>query len=128
MRGRHTLAATTGLLLLAPLLTACGGSAEPQPMPKPTASSSPSASASASPPAMPAAAKEKTRAGAVAVARHFLATMDYAGGTGDTAAFEDAYTSECTRCRGIAEGIKKTYEAGGSIEGGGWDPAPDEVL
>jgi Family of unknown function (DUF6318) len=118
MRGRHTLAATIGVLCL--LLAACGGSAEPQPLPRPTASLSPSPSAT--PPAMPAAATAKTRAGAIAAAKHFLEAMEYAGDTGQTRLFEDAYTSECTKCQGISEGIAGTYSKGGSIVGGAWIP------
>ncbi|MEO7943549.1 MAG: DUF6318 family protein, partial [Marmoricola sp.] len=121
----HTVGPTLAAALTAAvLLSGCGGSPEPSPLPDPTKSASPSASASAAPtaPVMPEAAKAKTRVGAEALVRHFLSTLGYAGGSGDTATLRDTYTSECTRCEAIADGIDKTYAAGGSIVGGAWRP------
>lgn len=122
MRGRHTLAAICGVLalLLALLVSGCGGSPEPKPPPKAEPSTSPSPSVT--PPVMPAAAKEKTKAGAIAATRQFLAALKFAGATGNTSPFEQMYNSGCTRCAAITQGINETYDAGGSIEGGGWIP------
>ena len=111
-----------GLAAAGLLLSGCGGdSPEPKPLPK-DSKSSPSASPSATPPVMPAAAKKKTKAGAEALVRHFLSTMRYAGGSGDTNAFAATYTQTCTRCAAITAGIEKTYRDGGSIKGGAWVP------
>jgi hypothetical protein len=123
MRGRHRLAVVSGVLglLLAPALSGCGGSAEPQPLPRPTASLSPSsASPSPSPPVLPTAAKKKTEAGARATVQHFLDALNFSGAAGDTKALRAAYTKTCTRCEGIADGIDKTYAAGGYYKGGDW--------
>jgi hypothetical protein len=71
---------------------------------------------------MPAAAKSKTRAGAIAFARQYIAALNYAGATGDTTPLRDLYIPLCTRCEAIADGIDATYAAGGRIEGGQWRP------
>jgi hypothetical protein len=104
------------------LLSGCGGSPEPSPLPKPTESVSPSASAGASPlaPALPEAARAKTKAGAVAVVRYFLAALNYSGQVGDTSVLRTAYVDLCTKCEGMADGIDKTYAAGGYYRGGDW--------
>ena len=124
MRGRHRLAVVSGVLglLLAPVLSGCGGSAEPQPLPRPTASLSPS-SASPTPPVLPAAAEEKTKAGAIAFAGNFIEMLNFAGATGDTQQLRTLYLPLCTRCEAIADGIDQTYSAGGNISGGSWHPA-----
>jgi hypothetical protein len=111
-----------GLIAAGLLLGGCGGSPEPKPLPAPTKSPSPSASATATPPVMPVAAKAKTKAGAETTVRFFLSSMEYSGDTGNTAQFEDTYTRDCTRCQAISDGIKKTYDDGGSIVGGAWHP------
>lgn len=110
----------SGLVAAALVVSGCGGTPEPQPLPKPTASTSPSASAAPSAPVMPEAAKVKTKAGAEAVVRFFLASMERAGDTGETMSFESSYTAECTRCAAITNGIRQTYDAGGTIMGGAW--------
>ena len=110
-------------LLAALLLNSCGGSPEPAPLPKPSASSSsPAASASLTPPVMPEAARAKTKAGAEGLVRYFLVALNYSGRAGNTAALRHAYVSSCTRCEGIAEGIDRTYVAGGYYRGGDWLP------
>jgi hypothetical protein len=69
---------------------------------------------------MPAAARKKTKAGAIAFVRTFMDALNFAGATGDTKPLRDAYIRLCTRCEAIADGIDKTYGAGGKIEGGEW--------
>ncbi|MCW2847530.1 MAG: hypothetical protein JWR90_1504 [Marmoricola sp.] len=109
-----------GLVAAGLVLTGCGGSPEPSPAPKPSTSPSPSAPATPTPPAMPAAAKTKTRAGALSAVRYFLEALNYSGRVGDTTTLRNAYVPLCTKCEGIADGIDKTYEAGGSYRGGDW--------
>ena len=114
MRGRHTLAAVCGVLCL--LVSACGGNAKPQPLPRPTASLSPSASPT--PPVMPAAAKEKTKAGAIAFARHFVDVINYAGATGDTSRFEALARADVHEMpSALLTDIDEIYAAGGSMTG-----------
>lgn len=117
MRRPPVLAALAALALV---LAGCGGDPKPTPVARPTASPSASASASASPPALPASSRVKSGEGAEAAVQYFLDSMAYAGATGDTNAFEDAYLRSCTKCQAITDGIRTTYEAGGSLEGGAW--------
>lgn len=121
MRPLRALATTTaagGCLLVA----ACGGNPTPAPAPKPSPSASASASATPTPPALPAAAKEKTKAGAIATARHFLSAVNFAGQSGDTEPLRASYISYCTRCAALADSIDETYRKGGSYVGGLWTP------
>ena len=123
MRGRHRLAVMSGVLglLLAPVLSGCDGSAEPQPLPRPTASLSPSsASPSPTPPVLLAAAKEKTKAGADAFVRHWVLALNYAGLSGDTTVLRELALPGCVKCGALADGIDKIYKDGGHLEGGGW--------
>lgn len=107
-----------GLVAAGLVLSGCGGSPEPSPAPKPTTSTSPSPSATPSPPALPEAAKAK--AGAEAMVRHFLTALNYSGRTGNTEPLRNSYVALCTKCEGIADGIDKTYRAGGYYRGGDW--------
>jgi hypothetical protein len=104
------------------LASGCGGSPEPGQLPAPERSSTPSASAKPAPPVMPKAAKAKTRAGAIAFARLFMATLNYAGGNGETQPLRRLFIGECTRCEAIADGIEQTYRQGGYFLGGEWSP------
>src|ERR1700712_3545826 len=118
MRRQPRLLAVAALALL--LVAGCGGDPKPKSLPSPTPSPSPSASASASPPALPAQAK--TRAGAIAFARTFIETVNYAGMAGDTGPLRALYIPFCTRCEALADGIDHTYAGGGSFKGGAWTP------
>jgi hypothetical protein len=116
MRGRHTLAALCGVLCL--LVSACGGSAKSQPLPRPTASLSPSASPT--PPVMPAAAKEKTKAGAIAFARHYVDLINHAQATGDVSPLAAAERPDCTSCQRSRSAVTQLYESGATVDGGDW--------
>lgn len=121
MRALTTALTALGVLLLA----GCGGNPEASPPPTPSATASPSPSASATatePPEMPPAVRLKNEKGAKATVRWFLQSMDYAGETGDAAAFRATFARTCTKCRAIADGIESTYADGGSITGGAWRP------
>src|ERR1700712_2421290 len=109
MRRQPRLVVVAALALL--VVAGCGGDPKPKSLPSPTPSPSPSASASATPPALPPAAK--TKAGAIAFARTFIESVNYAGVAGDTAPLRAMYIPFCTRCEALADGIDQTYAAGG---------------
>ena len=115
MRLAASLAAAS---LLGSALSGCGGNPEPSPMPAPSSSTTPSASATPTPPVMPAAARKKTKQGAIAYAKSFIQTLNYAGKSGDTAPLREMYIPLCTRCEAIADGIDKTYRKGGIFGAG----------
>ncbi len=86
-----------GLVAGVLLLGGCGEeSPKPKPLPKP--SESPSASASPTPPAMPAAAKNQSKAGAIAFARHYVDVINYAQSTGDLEALQAVEDKACKSC------------------------------
>ena len=114
MRGRHTLAVVIGALCL--LLAGCGGSAEPQPLPRPTASLSPSPSAT--PPVMPASAKNQSKAGAIAFARHYVELINFAQATGHLDELRAVEDSACQSCEKAEAYVADLYQSGGSIRGG----------
>ena len=118
MRRLRTALATTAA---ACLLTACGGGGNPTPAPLPkTSTPSPTAPASPTPPVMPAAAREKTKAGAVAFMRHYVAVLNYASVSGDLATLRQLSLNSCVKCAALTDGIEKVYAAGGNIQGIGW--------
>lgn len=119
------LTSTAAAAVCAVLLAGCGGNPEAGPAPTPSPSTS-EASVTASPtpelPAPPKVVETRTREGASAAAKHFLAALDYSSSSGETEALRATFTRRCTRCEAIADGIDQTYSAGGSIEGGAWIP------
>lgn len=120
MRTTRLLAALATAALVA-LVAGCGGeSPKPTSLPSTSASPSPSASPSATPPVLPAAAKSKTKAGAIAFARHFIELVNYASAAGQTKELRANFNSLCTKCTAFADTIDQTYSDGGRIEGGAW--------
>lgn len=124
-------------VLLAGLLTGCGGSPEPQPLPKPASSTSPSASASTSAvpnaPVMPAAAKAKTDQSVEVFARHYVDIINFATATGNRSDLDALAEETCASCRRISSRLEQIYTAGGSITSEGWrvtaaDVVPDQPL
>jgi hypothetical protein len=114
MRGRHTLAAASGVLCL--LLAGCGGSPEPKSLPKPSPSTS--APASPTPPVMPDAAKEKSRAGAITFARHYVKLINFAQSTGRLDELKAVENTGCKSCAQADGYLADLYDSGGSIRGG----------
>ncbi len=98
-RGR-TLAAVLGALACLVVLGGCGGNPEPTPLADPTPSTSATTTPSPSPPAIPAAARKKTKAGAIAFARHFIEALNYAGKIGDTKPLRAVVLAAAARVRG----------------------------
>ncbi|WP_157682800.1 DUF6318 family protein [Nocardioides scoriae] len=105
------------------VLAGCGGSppeAAPAPTPSPpteTATPEPAA------PTPPAGLSTKSESGAKATVAYFLASMAFAGDSGDVSNFRQTFTDECTKCEAIARGIERTYKSGGYIRGGAWKPS-----
>jgi hypothetical protein len=110
-----------GLVAGVLLLGGCGENPEPKQLPKPSKSSSPSASASPTPPAMPAAAKEKTKAGAIAFARHYIDLINFAQSTGDLRALQAVEGRTCKSCAQAESYLERLYGSGGTIRGGDFE-------
>lgn len=119
MRRQPRLASGAVVVALALLLVAgCGGDPKPKSLPSPTPSPSPSASASATPPALPAAARADSKEGAIALARHYVALVNYAQGSGDSNALKAVEGPHCGSCIAGRKAIADVYGAGGRIVGG----------
>jgi hypothetical protein len=102
------------------LLSGCGSdSPEPKPLPK-DSKSSPSASSSPTPPVMPAAAKKKTKAGAIAFARHYVGLINHAQTSGDTGPLAGVESPDCRTCVHNRKAIEDLYASGATVEGGDW--------
>ena len=115
-------------LALVVVLASCSSGPEPAPMPSaaPEASESatpsptPTAKASPTPPVLPPAATGTSPASAKAFVRHWVATLNYSGRTGDTTELADISAMDCKSCVGVVEYIKQVYRASGRISGRGW--------
>lgn len=114
MRLRRLLVLLAATLLV---LSGCGGSPEPKPMPKP---SSTAASPSPTPPAMPSAAKQKTKRGAIALGRYYVALVNHAQATGDVKPLASIEAQRAPSCARSRLAVKRIYAAGGEIRGGAW--------
>ena len=115
----HEPARLIAVAVLATLLTACGGNPKPESLPTPSPSSSPSPSKSMSPaPTLPEVAKQPTKAGAIAVARHYVALVNYAQSTGNVEALLAVEGNDCRSCKSGRKAISDVYSAGGTIDGG----------
>ena len=84
--------------------------------PPTTAPTTPAPSPTPTPPPLPAAARADTPTGAESFARHWLATLDYATASGDTAPLRSL--GRCASCVALADAIDALYSSGGRAEGG----------
>ena len=112
--------------VLATLAVLSGCDSNPSPAPLPSESPSPSSSSpspTATPPTLPAAAKGTSEASAKAFVRHWVATLNYAGETGDTTTLRLASDKDCTSCQGVISKIDDVYSADGYFKGDGWSIA-----
>ena len=81
--------------------------------------------ASATPPVLPAAAKKKTKAGAIAFVRHYVAVLNYATFSGQTkvARAMDGGRS-AVRASACSRRLTLCTRKVGRVEGGAWKPTP----
>jgi hypothetical protein len=110
-----------GVVVSTLLLAGCSGDeptagppkpAEPPTSPVTTTSPTPA------PPVLPAAARENSKAGAVAFARHFVEVVNFSTVFGNTDRLNRTSLRSCVSCRNIAEAIADVYGAGGHVKGG----------
>lgn len=108
--------------IIAVLVAGCGSADEPAPEPE-HATSSPSDS----PPPMPRAAKDDTDSGAIAFTKHYVAVLNYAAVTGDTAELKRLSSPQCEGCQTYIKLFEKTYEANGYFRHSGWEVHPTDT-
>ena len=101
--------------IIAVLVAGCGSADEPAPEPE-HATSSPSDS----PPPMPRAAKDDTDSGAIAFTKHYVAVLNYAAVTGDTAELKRLSSPQCEGCQEYIDLYEKVYSNGGYYKDGEW--------
>lgn len=107
----------------------CGAAVQPSPMPEVARSSEPAVTSPApTPPAMPAAAEGTSPAAAKAFVRHWVATINHAALTGDTAQLRGMGSPNCESCEAIAVNIDSIYGSGGRIEEENWTVQSLRVL
>ena len=110
----------TGLVAAGLLLSGCGGddSSEPTSLPKDSKESE-SASASATPSETSDAGK--TKAGAVAATKEYVAAVNHAQETGgDTKQMVAAETPDCVGCAQNRKAIEDFYGPDAKVDGGDW--------
>ena len=108
----------SGLVVAVMALAGCTDEPEPrfqEPTETPTASDSTSSAA-----AEPEPWEEKSKAGAVAFARHWIDLFNGAMESGETSAMRATSSRQCKACRGYASQIDDLYGDGGHLEGEGW--------
>ena len=110
---------TAGLVVAVMALAGCTDEPEPrfeEPTETPSASD-PTSSAAAEPEPW----EEKSKAGAVAFARHWVETLNDAQLTGDVAALRASSTRGCVTCGDLAAQLEALYGDGGRVETNGWE-------
>ncbi|CAM3599746.1 DUF6318 domain-containing protein [Nocardioides marinus] len=112
---RHAVAQglAAGLILT---LSACGG--DPEPRFKEEPSPTPSEVSSSAP--IKEAWEEKSPEGAMAFAEHWVAELNAASLSGDTAGLQSVSATDCSSCASLIKFIDETYAGGGEIRGGDW--------
>lgn len=114
------------LLVAVALLAGCSG--DPKPRFSPTSSAPTSSSPS---PDKSKPWEEKSKAGAVAFAKHWVDLFNTVQMSGETSSLQRASASACRTCSNITKAATQLYESGGRVEGGGWQvtsavPAPEK--
>lgn len=98
------------------------GEPEPTPITPVETRSSSSAPETSEPtvaaPELPAEAMQQTPQGAAAFAQYWVALMNYAYATGDTAPLEAATDPQCSECQGLIDDFTTSLDGGNRLEGG----------
>lgn len=113
--GRQLFVVAAAVPLL--LVGACSEDPEPKFAP-PSATPTPSVTESAEP--EPAAWEEKSDAGAVAFAKHWIATFNVAQESGRTTELTQLSHDGCQTCRGFVGHLNDIYTGNGRLESDGW--------
>lgn len=103
--------------VVVPLLAA-GCSDDPEPNFGQSPSPSPTESTSAA--AEPKAWEEKSEAGAVAFAKHWIDVFNEAKSTGETASLANVSGEACGSCSNFVDFLDELYGTGGRFESNGW--------
>ncbi len=106
-----------GVVIAVTALAGCTDDPEPR-FEEP--SESPSASESTSAAADPQPWEEKSKAGAVAFARHWIDVFNEAQATGETSALKALSAEACKSCQGYIGQLDALYADGGHLETSGW--------
>jgi hypothetical protein len=107
-----------GLVIAMTALAGCTDEPRPrfeEPTESPAASDSTTSAA-----AEPEPWEEKSKAGAVAFARHWIDVFNDAQTSGDTYALQQSSSPQCATCAGFIGRLKRLYGDGGRFEGDGW--------
>lgn len=109
-----------GVIAASLLLGGCGPNPAPRSLPKPSTSPSPSSSTApaATPPVLPAAARLKTKAGAIAFARHYVDLINFAQATGRLDGLRAVEEASCKSCAKAESYLRDLYGHGGALHGG----------
>lgn len=109
------------VLLVGLLVSGCSGDPEPRfEEPAESTPASGTSSATSTPTDEPEPWQERSKAGAVAFAKHWVAVFNEAQQTGDTSALRRLGRSSCMTCRRVAQRIEAVLDAGGFFRGPGW--------
>lgn len=106
----------------------CNSNPSPAPLPSESPSASAPSEASSSPagptaPTLPAEAKGTSEKSAKAFVRYWVATLNFAGATGDTERLREISAKDCASCDAVITSIDRVYGANGYYKGKGWSIA-----
>ena len=105
------------LAVLAAVALLAGCSGDPKPKFSPTSSAPTSSSPS---PDKPKPWEEKSKAGAVAFAKHWVDVFNTAQATGETRPLDEVSSPHCGSCANFIKITHQIYDGGGSLQSDGW--------
>lgn len=109
------------VLMVGLLVSGCSGDPEPRfEEPHESTPASDPSSATSTPTDEPEPWQERSKAGAVAFAKHWVAVFNEAQQSGETASLRQLSTPRCKSCHGYAEQLDALYGGGGRLESNGW--------
>lgn len=107
------------MAVLCLLLASCSADPEPRFGPPPSSPTSPTATQSSEAPESEPW-EVKSKAGAVAFARHWVDVFNQAQASGVTSELRSVSTRRCASCQGYIEQLEDLYGSGGRLESEGW--------